>query len=162
MKTLRPQQVQNVVLVVSSAVAVGRKQNLNSKLGRGWSLLSLWGTKDSITNATVFLDYHLNYLKREREEDLIELLFGGNVVKIIHGQEVDQLRMEPLQIDEQLGYRFGATSRPPPNRIMIKKKGYMTDDGPGLEEVVTLIRNRGHSMRPGYASGTNSGSIKCF
>uniref|UniRef100_A0A674MNB6 Fragile X messenger ribonucleoprotein 1 n=1 Tax=Takifugu rubripes TaxID=31033 RepID=A0A674MNB6_TAKRU len=86
------------------------------------------GTKESISNARVLLDYHLNYLK-----------------------EVDQLHLERLHIDEQLR-QFGGGPTAAPR--MTKDKHSLLDNGVDPGRGVDGFRYA-HLC---YCSGTNSGA----
>ncbi|XP_062371780.1 fragile X mental retardation syndrome-related protein 2 isoform X13 [Sardina pilchardus] len=102
------------------------------------------GTKENISNAQALLEYHVAYL-----------------------QEVEQLRQERLQIDEQLrqigvGYRAPANRSGPGGAAGDRERGYTTDDSTNSANLHTSRtyggRGRGrrasNSQYSGY--GTNS------
>ncbi|XP_055794232.1 RNA-binding protein FXR1-like isoform X4 [Salvelinus fontinalis] len=101
------------------------------------------GTKENISNAQALLEYHVAYL-----------------------QEVEQLRLERLQIDEQLR-QIGVGYRAPPSRVGgagpgDREKGYLTDDSSNSTNLHTsrTYGGRGRGRRPSNSQysgyGTNS------
>ncbi|XP_019965398.1 fragile X mental retardation syndrome-related protein 2 isoform X2 [Paralichthys olivaceus] len=98
------------------------------------------GTKENISNAQALLEYHVSYL-----------------------QEVEQLRMERLQIDEQLR-QIGVGYRAPPSRSGgpggEREKGYLTDESSNSLHTSRTYGGRGRGRRASNSQysgyGTNS------
>ncbi|XP_052458380.1 RNA-binding protein FXR1 isoform X4 [Carassius gibelio] len=98
------------------------------------------GTKDNISNAQALLEYHVAYL-----------------------QEVEQLRLERLQIDEQLR-QIGVGYRAPPSRSGSgvageRERGYLTDESTNSLQTSRTYggRGRGRKTNNTYSGyGTNS------
>ncbi|XP_061566708.1 fragile X mental retardation syndrome-related protein 2 isoform X4 [Cololabis saira] len=98
------------------------------------------GTKENISNAQALLEYHVSYL-----------------------QEVEQLRLERLQIDEQLR-QIGVGYRAPPNRTGgpggEREKGYLTDESNNSLHTSRTYGGRGRGRRASNSQysgyGTNS------
>uniref|UniRef100_A0A8C1N5S3 Fragile X mental retardation syndrome-related protein 1-like n=1 Tax=Cyprinus carpio TaxID=7962 RepID=A0A8C1N5S3_CYPCA len=98
------------------------------------------GTKENISNAQALLEYHVAYL-----------------------QEVEQLRLERLQIDEQLR-QIGVGYRAPPSRSGSgvageRERGYLTDDSTNSLQTTRTYggKGRGRKSNNAYSGyGTNS------
>ncbi|TRY84110.1 hypothetical protein DNTS_032953 [Danionella cerebrum] len=118
----------------SGVVRVRIEGDNDNKLPRqeGMVPFTFVGTKENISNVQVLLEYHISYLN-----------------------EVEQLRLERLQIDEQLR-QIGMGHRPVPSRSSEKDKGYATEEGTSNNPVHSnrSYTGRGRGRRgTGYNSG---------